>query len=514
MTGIEMHTSYRYYRHVHIVLGLLLSIIMAFLFIAERRVGIADNGDFTRVANIFVDRPQNMPLNWPDSSSELFKERFFSYFIPQWHISVHPHRPASTAQFLWIPGIMLNYVIKSTSVLNLWIMSIPPRLMIIAGLWLLLGWIRKAAANPLQLYTVSILLGTAYVLVFTTVDYASIFNSFCQESASIFFLITTIACVFYVQGSPTSRLSMGLLIVSCLALSGAKSSLLYMPLVWIPLSALIVRKKNPWKRLAASFAVGALCCAAGFIMTYRTDLILVNGFNGIFDGTLTFSHFPQKQLASIGLQDGRDLIGHHGHSPEGASYLKTHEKQVGLGKDIVLFLHEPFLPLRMLNFAAAQMQDISLAYLGKRARGDPLWRAPLAISQNRDCRQWVPPAPVSLNIWSALKFRYFPTGTLFFVFLGAFCAIAVYIIAKTQENLPRVLSFIALACAICCCMDLFIAIAGNGRFELVKHLLVTNLLFDLSFVTLFASMVSIGLNLMASAFPTLIRYRDNSPDVV
>jgi hypothetical protein len=128
------------------------------------------------------------------------------------------------------------------------------------------------------------------------------------------------------------------------------------------------------------------------------------------------------------------------------------------------------------------MQDISLDYLAKRARDHPQYAAPVDYLVAGEHRFQQEGSCTMLNMWSNAKFALFPTGGWFWA------AILLFGISFSwgfrRKGFSREISIVGLVATAGCLADMFVALLGDGRYELIKHLFLANILFDLGVLAL------------------------------
>ncbi len=204
----------------------------------------------------------------------------------------------------------------------------------------------------------------------------------------------------------------------------------------------------------------------------------------MFKGILTFSNDPRARLAELDLSDSEDCLGAHAFTPEAYRFFKQHERRLSWLQLPRVAWAEPCAMFRMLMYAPRNMQDLSSDDLGKLARSDarygPTPPLPPLVDERR---AWIDDAdlPGLLNIWSFLKYRYFPTGYALLASLALYTAVfAAALRSKRFQDGTADLALIGLMATVACPIDFCVAICGDGRCGLIKHLFLANLLFDVA----------------------------------
>ncbi len=459
----------------------------------QRNVGLADNADFMRSAQTFTSGPTGLPPGFPQNGSEAHRKRFFYYWLPQWDLHWSHQRPNTSADVLWAPGVLASAVGWGSGKVDLRVVSIFPKLLLLGQLLMIVAW---AWRQPAHRGTLLLTLGLPAVLVFSTTDYLAYLQSFYQESASLVFLLPFLFSLVYFRRSP-SRERLAVTLVCLALLATAKRSNFYWPLLACPflLSAwLAVHPGYREARRRATVAVAGV--AAGVIFTLAaleaTHIggTAINTYDSFFDGALTFSKHPAEHLARFGWQDSADGIRQAGFSPAGQRFLAGHETKLMHGYALLTYLREPGATWSAIGYVSGNMQDVSLEYLGKYALGDPRAAANVTPQlESSEGRVWIAdPNRTLWNIWSAFKFHCFPTGWTLVLCLVGFAGWFAWQV-RGPEGTMRELATVGLIATLACVLDMAVAILGDGRYELIKHLFLANLTFDLAAVVFLASVL-------------------------
>jgi hypothetical protein len=455
--------------------------------------GLADNGDFTRGIKIFSPGPAGIRPNFPPLHNGLWYHRFYRFWLPRWTLERQSEKPITSALVFWLPGIAVSEFIEPGAELSLPLISIVPRVLLLGELVLLLFWARQQPGGRILVVT----LGLPAVLLLTTTDNAAYLNSFYQESASLVFVLPLFCALVYLQRRPTPpRLAV---VILCLALlATGKESLVYWPALALPfiLYCWVAPVPARWRsRAKRTVAIG---CAAACALTFAVHAFVhfkedgVNPYHSLFDGALTFSQRAAEHLQRLGLADGLNCIGVSAYEEPGTSYFDAHRDRMTFLNTVTTVAHEPAILWRMGRHVLARMQDLSLGYLGKYAANDPrsLWYPPYAdYHTGAEERLWNGRQETTLlNTWATLKYRCFPTGGRLALTLTVFVAWFGWRMRSTAD--AGELALIGLLASVATIVDMAIAILGDGRYELIKHLYFANLLFDIAAI---AFVNSVGL---------------------
>lgn len=469
--------------------GVQLALIFWFIvtMYLQHDLGLADNGDYTRSMAGISSGPLEIERNWPPPGTEDWSRRFFSYWIPFWKLELSLARPTSSAYLLWLPSAWLNHFLYAKQVLYLPILSLLPKLILFAVLLLLFKWIKQT--SPLLLVS----LGGPLTLLFTTTDYVAYLNSFYQETASLVFLALFLITLLFLK----QRLCLTYLLCNLAALlflTMAKPANLYWPLLAIPCVCAACSFQKKFRLRTLIIANFALIClftsAAGFVTEAGT--IPANRYHRLFYGILAFTPQPAVHLRALGIEDATPCINISAFTSIGKACLDQYQNQLSVPNTVSILYREPAIIIRMLTYALDNMQDISLEYLGKYAVDDPRSKTSPHITDGTEQRFWLATAETTpLNLWAALKFTFFPTGySLAFVLIGF---VLWFMLNLQRSGVYQALALVGLLFTLACAADMTVAIFGDGKYELIKHLFLANVLFDIAAIVFLNSVLVHGI---------------------
>ncbi len=271
-------------------------------------LGLADNGDFSRLWGHFGIRAQWLP---PD-------ERYFAYLVREWLVD-----PASaTSTGFWSPDTLLlrlsllvnplfaeegRYDIRSLGVL---------RIALFAGASLLLVDAAARRGSVAGIATIAVL-----AVVFADATYVASFNSGYSEPATLLFGLYVVA--LYVRTCTTETRSrwsvLGFVLAACLlTLAKPQNVLLAIPLALCAVRLGTLREGRRGRMMAAWGATAVLAtavCARALPppLWYQQQVRHIAVFNAI----LPASGDPSATLADLGLPAGlADLSGRYPWDPE------------------------------------------------------------------------------------------------------------------------------------------------------------------------------------------------------
>jgi hypothetical protein len=469
--------------------GVLVGLVAAALF-GQAHLGLADNGDFKRELRVYSPKPVGFDVNLPPRDTPERHARFFRFYLPGWEFRWHAARPHSSIHLFWLPGAALNRLFLSADVLLLPWLSFLPRLLLVV-LYAVVAF--AAALQPLRRFAslaLALLVPLGFML--TTTEYAALLNSGYTETASLVFLLlflAGLALLGHRGGVAAQVLCLG----SLLCLAAARAGNIYWALLGPAAFVLLWRgRRDPRPSPAASAAVFAeLALFIGIAAFLLTHLQLpANRYNSLYYGALRFSRQPAAHLERLGLQRTAPCVGVLPWKDEGRRLIETGSHRLRFANTVRVLVHEPLVYPRLLLHAFRNMQDISLDYLGRYPRGldrpsesrfDPKTHA-----RCQETRCWLRRRAAALNLWARLKYAAFPRGALLVLILAFFLATFASLSLRARPA-GALLARLGLLVTLAIPLDVTVAVLGDGCYELIKHLLLANVLFDLALILFAAS---------------------------
>jgi hypothetical protein len=441
-------------------------IILAYAMLAPMLIntGIADNGDFSRSMQWFIEKPAAFAANWPADDAE-WDRRFTKFWIDEWTLKpdaeLYGMESRSSAQLLNMAGIAANAVanaIAGNEDYSLRIASIPVRIAEIAAFATLAVLLYAATGSP-ALTFVTLFFVSAILL---DVSYKAFFNSFYEERASLLYLTILVpATVMAFKAASGWGWKAGFAVALALF---ASSKAQFVP---TPAILLIVYLLQTYisgapglmsrRGLATAAVLFLVPQAIALASTSGYEFRSVNAYNAAFLGALTFSDDPGRHIGDFP-PDAVRCVGVSAYAAgtcfEQLAPLVTHGKVIGI------YLTDLAALGRAVGFAADAMHDIALPQYGK-GHLDGLI-TPL-----------IEPA-----LWTGIK-RLIPGGIWFYAMALATSGLLLPL-SRSAGLRPFVLAAQFL-CAIAVSQTV-ITVVGDGRAEIQKHLLTANFAFDLAVV--------------------------------
>lgn len=482
-----------------VILGLLVLWLAGNTY--DLSLGLADNGDWYRSTRWFSSGPLGFEPDGTALSQEAYQARYYHYWLPYWQFDASQLRSntlsglvVTSDLLLWLPGVAFCRLILENRVLSLPIISLIPRLLVGLSLGMILAWVSVQCKK--QRTWLMVLIGLPLVGITITPAYNAYFNSFFQESGDISFFFFFTASLLWFISKPQSKLFFGLALIAAVVLGSSKASHFYWTAVTGAFFLFFPAVRHSllrWIAIAAAVVLSILL----FNLNQSEGMIAQNTFNRLYTGLLPFSHNPQHDLALLGLQGSEDCIDELDYYADSRlKCVETLNGNLSAGGLVKIFLQDPTILLRQISYTSNQLQKISL-------RGLPIDSNNLGYFTQGDNRlpdeNWV-------WTWEMLKENIFPKGWAFWVFIFLSVFVLGWQILHNQpaSGAAKAGMFLIIALLI----EMMVAILGDGKYELVKHLLLANLIFD----GLFLLVLSICIAWMADAFPKVQKSQPHKPE--
>jgi len=441
-------------------------IILVYAILAPMLIntGIADNGDFSRSMQWFIEKPAAFETNWP-SDDATWDRRFTKFWIDEWTLKQHPEfsgiESRSSAQLLNMAGIASNAIagaITGNADYSLRMASIPARIIDVAAF----------AALAVLLYTVTGSTALTSLTMFFVavilldVSYKAFFNSFYEERASLLYLTTLVPATAMAFKAGSGRVWKVVFAVTLALFASSKAQFAPSPaiLLIVYLGHAIVssppgrQSKRGLLSVVGLFVVPQLIALAS---TTGYEFRNVNAYNATFIGALTFSDDPVRHLGNFP-PEASSCVGVNAY--EAGTCFKEMALLASHGKVVGIYLTDLPALGRAIDFAAEGMNDIALGDYGKRHL-DGL----------------ITPV-IEPSLWTGIK-RLMPAGLWFYAMAaalsGALLPLSRVAGLRSFALTAQFLSAIAVS-------QTLITVVGDGRAEIGKHLLVGNFAFDLALV--------------------------------
>jgi len=419
-------------------------------------VGLADQGDFTRIVGRFGFRAEDKSVLYGFLTRK---------YVPDWNARYRVYEQFSSEYIFVEAAVLLNKVVSRDGNLDITVLGFVHMLAFLCAFYYLL------------LATLSPLIWLLALLALTDVGYAAYWNSFYAEPATcIFFLLLLAESIAICRGPEASRLQTIRWVVWAILFVLAKPQNAPLGI----LLALLVFRLRTWSKSPAAISIAiasSLLIVAAATFIWKTSPV-PNMWSSVYDQVfmtiLPESKNPARDAQALGL------------TPDWLKYSGTGAWTPGTALSNAVFSG---VIGKTINHGT-----IARFYLLRPAR---IWRhakrmLPVAFSLrpewcgNFERSAGLPPMAKSkaFSLWSAFHESVLTAcGKVILIALLLSPVISIAVCLRLPAR-RRVIEFLGVL-GICCLLSFVIAICGDA-WDNVKHLFLFNLLFDAWIVTLFA----------------------------
>jgi hypothetical protein len=391
---------------------------LAYQLLVPPILGVADNGDFSRVAEPLGVFP-------PEGAGGSV---YFGWIVPEYRF----------AKRIWLRGLCcyssetlfaaaavpVGLLISPPGRFRLESMGIVNALGFLAAFFLQLVALRPSGARAQAL-------GGALVLfAFTDGAYASYFNTFYTEPATLIFFLGSVALALLLSERPRPpvRLSLGFfLCAALLATSRPQVALLGFLFALLGIRLLWSDRDRSRRLLAAAAAVGLCLVSFAYFRNPPGPLGRIHLYNAVFREVLVGSPDPRGDLAALGLDPSLDrYVGISGLNPkapiaDNPDFRAAFFDRIGYGKLAKFYAARPKRVWRALERSATHAFEIRPLRLGNYPR-----------------ETGKPAAAVNWNfaLWSRAKERFLPARLWFvlaFLLVNLAAALATRLRASNRS---------------------------------------------------------------------------------
>ena len=381
-----MQPSYHWGRGHSIVF-----ILGAFLILVSgREYGLADNGDFGRYFGPYIDRPAELPVNWPSAGTPQYARRFFRTPIIYWHpADNHTRRGSwiSSAHLFWALGYALNCVLYSPQVVNLRILVLPFFVVHLGLFAFVLRSVSRTAS--------SVVPSMLFLLIFSDALLLSFYTSFYAESLAILSLFGLLALAVAPEHDPGAlalHAWFGVFFAGlCATILLTKRQYVYLAL---PAAGVLIWQLMQWRShpalpprtgitMAASLAM-VLLATMGSVEERsgsETSAVRNTSYNSLYFGVMMFSADKLAMLSALGLpKESSSLVGVHAFTRESTAFIaKTAQLRPSLLLRAAVFEPQAYLRLICHNLRELGNLKLRLGAVPGADRGHPPpWLRPLS----------------------------------------------------------------------------------------------------------------------------------------
>ena len=439
------------------ILFLVIADLLFFQLLIPPIVGLADNGDYARVL-----RPVGL-----ESTATGYAESYWSYVNREYRTVPRADRylMLSSGLILAETAVQFDRLITDDEEFDLVVLGAVHLAGYLFGIYLIL-LATQTFSLPGRVVT-----GFAVLSVGTDVAYVAVLNSFYQEAAGLVFLTILIGIsLVTIRTERPSRWHLISFFVCTALFVGAKAQyyLLILPLLVGPL--FLLRSPDPkTRRLVVIASSVALLLFVGFLYSQLPSALrAVNLWHTLFMNILVDSQSPGRDLEEFGLDP--DLV-----------------RFVGVGAFV------PGVPLHEVT-AHFGLCDVGQFYLRHPGRfleiGDRVAESTF-VHRDPDYGNFTraaekAPRALSRSIfgWSELETKMFPKS-LGFVggFLAIFIVLSSWEISRARLACRRnPTAVFCLVVAMMAISQFVVTVAVEGTIDVVKHLYMFQLLFDICLI--------------------------------
>ena len=328
-------------------------------------VGLADNGDFSRVAE---------PLGiFPPP--EIGNAAFFDWIVPQYRfdpkrIWFHGLCCYSSETLFGIGSLPIGLLISPPGQFDLRAIGIANLIGFLVAFRLLL-----LALRPLP-PALAISGGLLLLAIFTDVAYVSYFNSFYTEPAALIFFVAFLGLAFLLarRRDPPLWLPTSFLLCAGLLATSRPQNALLGPLLALLGIRLAWRDRDvSRRRLGVAAAVALSLASLWYARSTPEPLRRILLYNAVFRELLTNSADPRRDLVELKLPTELDrLVGTTGFSPSApiteAGFQKDFFDRIGYGKLARFYAARPGRIWKALERSASHAFELRPLYIGNFAR--------------------------------------------------------------------------------------------------------------------------------------------------
>lgn len=443
-------------RSERFVLTLVAAIIL-YQLIVPPSVGIADNGDFARIA-------VKEDLMYLTSS----RENVFEYVVTKYKFDPGNRRydPGfiSSENVLLHVAVLLNRLVSKDGLFDVRVLGIVQTCFFLLGIWLILVASRMLT-RPLRIVLISLL-----VLIFTDVGYVSYFNSLYSESASLIFYCLLVGVIWLLIGVEKGNawLLVSYFVIAALLVSAKPQNFVAgVPLALFGIRLSQTRSYGYWKHIGVGLALALCFFSIWYYFSTPTSIRNANKYNVVFLEILKNAPSPEEALSDLGLKS--DLIKYVGtdafmpNAPmNDPSFKRSFFDQIG---DLTIPKYYLTHPGRFFELAnrGAYWAFYLRTFWGNFERSTNM----VHNSQSQAFAQW-----------SRFRWRYVPKSIWFLLgCLGASIVILIFKYKRCSASRDKLLLEFFTLLVLMAMGQFFVATLGETVGE-VKHWYLFSALFD------------------------------------
>jgi hypothetical protein len=436
--------------------------ILVYLLFLEPLIGLADSGDFLRIAG-------TVGLKGLDPLAS-YEEQFFGYFHSQYQYADMGLGGYLSTQIIIVLAAVLLGKIFDPQIFDIrFLAAIYCALLLIAYyLFLQLKLLTSSAAK--------LALAIVFLLVFLDVGYAVYFNSLYGEPLSLVFLLLTIALALrMLEGDLNRKRYLIAFFIAALFLVGSKVQNAPVGLILCVLSLrfLQVGQRN-WKNLIFGFTALLLVVSVFIYATAPKELRVINQYQAVFYGILKDSPHPEKDLIDLGLDPklvvlaGTNYFTSDTPIPQKSEELKElFYNHISHGKIAIFYLTHPDRYIGKLEVTAKNTLNMRPSYLGNYEKAAGVERGTISTTY---------------DTWSQFKTKALPHSLWFLIPFFILYYLFMIRSYRNEANTDRKKAHeVLMSVGLMAIISFVVPLLGDGEADMEKHLFLFNVCLDLMF---------------------------------
>lgn len=448
-----------------IIIILIVAAILTYVLIIPPIIGVADNGDFTRImGSTGLGHLSENPDDW-----------YFGYVNSQYKST---YSPISGVGYFSTELILIG-LSKLISRIIFWHQHIFDirSLAVIYSTILLISMFILIKFNRQRHIVTEIVLILLLILIFVDVGYISYFNSLYGEAVSFSFLLLTISLALYLVKQDSHKLlTLILFFISTIVLVGAKAQNAPIGIIFAIFSTRLLKLTNErtWKKVVITFSIFLVLLSVAIYSSVPKNFKICNKYQTVFYGILKDSPTPGEDLKAFDLDPKYSVLAGTNYflkeypiDIKSPSFQEIIYKKVNPFKVTIFYIKHPSRLWMKLNNAAS--------YGFKIVEGYGNYERCFGIKYGQTARH--------LGIWSNFKINSFPQTFIFVATFFFSYFIVLAILHLKNPNIKNKLYYeVLILIGVIGIVEFLVPIIGDGDADLSKHLFLFNVCFDAMFI--------------------------------
>lgn len=438
------------------------AVILVCLLMFKPIIGVADNGDFSRI----------MGQTGLAYISDAPEDRYFDYVTRQYRISgaEQAYSPyfSSEVHLVAFAKLLNNLFNSRAGYFDIRFLAAIYSTVLLAALYLLVKYLKQ---GPMP---VDFILAGILIYIFTDVAYISYFNSLYGEAVAFSFLLLTagLALCLIRQEKHTLTVLTAFFLASMFFI-GAKVQYapagLLIAVFGIRLSRL--RGDKLWKVSTVFFSMLVLWLSVVSYQSVPENIKVCNKYQTVFYGVLKDSPTPDKDLEELGLAPAFAVLAGTNYFMEDypidikePAFLEKIQKEVNPAKIALFYGRHPDRFIQKLNAAAKSGLTI--------LQGFGNYEKPSGSGERKTAE--------GLGWWSNLRARAIPGSLLFITLIFTlFFTVLLYRHSKVSSAQSKLFLELLMLMGLIGLSQAVIPIVGDGEADISKHMFIFNVCFDM-----------------------------------